>query len=166
VLRPVRPEDRDEIFAAFTPAVTRLMSPAPPEAPDDTARFLRDTQARMERGEEVVFAVRARADDRLLGCAGVHELRSALPELGIWIREDAWGRGLGFEAVKAVHGWARRAAPATAFRYPVDARNAASRRIAERLGGVVHGGPEPSRTADDRLLQILEYRIPLDPPPS
>jgi len=166
VLRPVCAEDRDEIFAAFTPAVTRLMSPAPPEVPDDTARFLRETQTRVERGEEVVLAIRARVDGSLLGCVGVHELRSGLPELGIWIREDAWGRGLGREAVCAVHGWARRAARAEAFRYPVDARNAASRRIAERLGGVVHSGPEPSRTADGRLLQILEYRIPLDPPPS
>lgn len=96
-------------------------------------------------------------DGRFLGLVGVHAARSECPELGVWMREDMHGRGYGAEAVEGVVAWAVRVLRPNGFAYPVAEQNAASRRIAERLGGrVVMRRSEPK-------YEALVYRIPASP---
>jgi len=163
-LRALRHADRDAIFAAFTADVTRFMEPGPPRTPDDSARFVAESRERMRAGRELVCAVLERGTARFLGCAGLHELDSRTPELGIWIAADAQGAGLGREAVAALVAWgSARNRPVEGFRYPVDRANAPSRRLAEALGGRVVSSVR-RRTADGRTLRLVVYRVPPTPP--
>ncbi len=38
-----------------------------------------------------------RETGRFLGCAGLHELEAARPELGVWLKKSAHGNGFGRE---------------------------------------------------------------------
>lgn len=41
-------------------------------------------------------------DEKMIGCAGVDEISSGSGELGYWLDEAYWGRGLASEAAEAV----------------------------------------------------------------
>jgi RimJ/RimL family protein N-acetyltransferase len=129
--------DADDAFACITPTLTRHMSwdPAPSQAA--FREVWTKWVAPLADGSEVVFAIRERESDRFAGLAGLHRLNEAMPELGIWIREDRHGLGYGAEAVRRVAEWATQSLDIERFVYPVAERNHASRRIAEALGGVV-----------------------------
>ena len=70
----------------------------------------------------------------------------------------AHGHGFGFEAVAALADWTVATLIIEQLVYPVDRRNAASRRIPERLGGVFEG-EYTQINASGNLLELLEYRI-------
>lgn len=160
LLRSLRMSDRDAIFDAFTPTVTRFMTPPSAKQPAETEAFLRSAIARMQAGTDLVCAVMSIADGSFLGCVGGHGLDATAPELGIWIRESAWGQGFGLEAVRGMRDWVSAAQEVEVFGYPVDARNLPSRLIAARLGGETSLETTPSPTEDGRLLRIVRYRIP------
>jgi RimJ/RimL family protein N-acetyltransferase len=137
-LRPFTPHDADDAFACITPALTRYMAwePAPSR---DAFRAVWTNWIAPLAVDEYVFVIREPAGDGFIGLVGLHRLNEDAPELGIWIREEAHGLGYGGEAVKLVADWAQHTLGVTRFVYPVAEQNQASRRIAERLGGVVAG---------------------------
>ncbi len=59
-----------------------------------------------------------------------------MPELGIWLKKEAHHNGYGLEAIDAIVNWAKTHLQYKALKYPVDKRNAASKRIPEKLNGV------------------------------
>ena len=146
--------DAEEIFAAITPAITRFMQWEPPRSPAAFAEVWRSWLAPILDGSGLHFVVRALADDRCLGLVGLHAARTVCPELGIWIREDAQGNGIGREAVASVVEWASKELNPDCFEYPVAEENVASRRVAECLGGSIIGGRSNSKYA------AVVYRIP------
>jgi RimJ/RimL family protein N-acetyltransferase len=81
------------------------------------------------------MGARHRDGHRCLGVVGLHAMQSGTPELGIWIRYDDHGKGLGRELIGAVATWASKNVPIKYFEYPVAEENVASRRIAEGYGG-------------------------------
>ena len=158
LLRAVDARDCGAIYREFNDTITRYMGVPTPRCANDTAAFIAESQDRMRRGEEIVCAIIE--SDQFAGCAGVHELNAPAPELGIWIVRGFQGAGRGREAVAALRDWTAAHCPRAPFlRYPVDRANAASRRIAERLGGTVESTCERA-TADGRRLDIVEYHIP------
>lgn len=157
VLRPFAPADAAEAFGAITPTLTRFMAWEPPASPEAFAAVWQAWLKAMDEGTEFHFVARRVRDGRFLGLVGVHAARSECPELGVWMREDMHGRGYGSEAVEGVVAWAVRVLRPNGFAYPVAEQNAASRRIAEHLGGrVVMRRSEPK-------YEALVYRIPASP---
>jgi len=146
--------DADEVFAAITPAITRFMQWEPPRSPSAFAEVWRSWLVSILDGSDLHFVVRWLADDRCLGLVGLHAARTACPEIGIWIREDAQANGIGGEAVAAVAAWASVELDPDCFAYPVAEENVASRRIAERLGGRV------VETRSNLKYASVVYRIP------
>jgi len=130
-------DDADEVFAAITPAITRFMQWEPPRSPTAFAEVWRSWLAPILDGSDLHFVVRSLVDDRCLGLVGLHAAKTARPEIGIWIREDVHGNGIGREAVAAVAAWASGELDPDCFAYPVAEENVASRRIAEGLGGSI-----------------------------
>ncbi|NJR74492.1 MAG: GNAT family N-acetyltransferase, partial [Scytonema sp. CRU_2_7] len=93
-----------------------------------------------------------------LGCAGIHELYSKNPVLGIWLKKSAHGQGYGLETIAALKNWADENLDYEYLIYDVDKANIPSRRIAEKLGGqIVREYHKTNLSA--RVLHILEYRI-------
>lgn len=161
VLRPVCINDVDSILHHFTPEITRYMVPKPAESRSEVEHYIHRSQASLISGLDLQIAVIAIDSEEFLGCCGLHK-RAAdeHPEVGIWIRTSAQGRGFGYEAVSAVLAWVKKHLAYTAAIYPVDERNTASRRLAEKLGGSVTGRYNMIN-ASGRELGMLVYRIPL-----
>ena len=160
VLRPLELADVPEIFRAFNREVTRYMAPAAPGHPDETARFVEHSRRLMERGAELCCTIREAKSGAFLGCAGLHHVGSRTPEFGIWLARTAQGRGYGTESIRALRDWGARLDP-EGYVYPVDRRNMPSRRLAERLGGVVvETRSNEKATPDGRRLETIVYRVP------
>ncbi|MCA0013380.1 GNAT family N-acetyltransferase [Mesorhizobium sp. B292B1B] len=147
-------EDAEEVFAAITPAITRFMQWESPQSPTAFAEVWRSWLEPILNGSDLHFVVRALADNRCLGLVGLHAAKTICPEIGIWIREDVHGNGTGLEAVAAVAAWASEELNPDCFAYPVAEENVASRRIAERLGGLI------VETRSNSKYASVVYRIP------
>lgn len=153
-LKPFSLRDADEAFSCITPSLTRFMTWDPPESRQQFDSIWGEWLTGAADGTEFVFAVRHRTTDQFLGLAGLHRLRTATPELGIWIREDKQGMAFGREAVQAVLEWASSVSEAAGFCYPVAEENIASRKIAESLGGEIVGHQSTPE------YQSITYQIP------
>lgn len=153
-LRPFCPADADEAFACITPALTRYLSFEPPATAADFEAVWRGWLDGIEAGTDFNFTLRQRETGGFLGLLGLHRAQQDEPEIGIWIREDAQGRGYGREAVAALARWAAQRFAPHAFTYPVAEANTASRRIAQGLGGEIVAQQQRPKYA------AVVYRIP------
>ncbi len=144
--------DADEVFRCITPAVTRFLAWDPPSL--DVYRSRCQALCRADDRTEVQFVIRRRDTQECLGLVGVERLDDPVPELGVWMKPTAHGQGFGREAVEAVVRWASGVCEGPGFIYPVAVENAASRRIAEALGG------EIIATRSGRKYDSVVYRIP------
>lgn len=91
--------------AAITPAITRFMQWEPPRSPAAFAEVWRSWLAPILDGSDLHFVARSLADGRCLGLVGLHAAKTACPEIGIWIREDVHGNGIGREPLPPLrHG--------------------------------------------------------------
>jgi RimJ/RimL family protein N-acetyltransferase len=160
ILRPVTSAFTEVIFAEFTPEITKYMLPPSPQHVSETESFIVETTEKRTRGSDLVLAILDKSSNEFLGCCGLHGRESARePELGIWLKKSAHGRGFGREAVAAVRDWAERHLIVDAFVYPVDRKNIPSRKIAESLGGVI-ARYEPVKTMSGGELDAVIYKIP------
>jgi RimJ/RimL family protein N-acetyltransferase len=153
-IKPFVADDAHDVFRSITLPISRFMAWEPPTSWPAFAPVWQSWLTAIRRGSDVHFVLRSFPELRYLGLVGLHGVRTACPELGIWIREDEHGRGYGGEAIAAVAGWASERLDVEAFEYPVAEENISSRRIAEALGGVVCG------TRSDPKYTAVLYRIP------
>jgi len=102
----------------------------PPETEAAFADVWRRWPKAIEDGSEFHFTARDKDDDRFLGVIGMHAALTDTPELGIWLRSEAHGLGLGRELIGAIIGWASASFSIRYFEYPIAEENIASRRIA------------------------------------
>ncbi|MBB3456250.1 RimJ/RimL family protein N-acetyltransferase [Rhizobium sp. BK313] len=154
VVRPFTPEDAADVLACISPEITRFMAWEPPASLADFAEVWQTWLPPIENRSDLHLVARAKSDGRCLGIIGLHDLQSGTPELGIWLRYDAHGMGLGRELIGAIAAWASENAAIEYFEYPVAEDNIASRRIAEAYGG---------RIAERRInpkYRSVVYRIP------
>ncbi len=93
-----------------------------------------------------------------LGCAGLHNTNSKIPELSIWIKKPAHGKKYGREAMQALKNWADKNLEYDYIKYPVAAQNTSSRKVAESLGGKEATKYEET-TQGGKTWQFIEYRI-------
>ncbi|WP_370325857.1 GNAT family N-acetyltransferase [Euzebya sp.] len=86
---------------------------------------------------DFVLGIWAPDGSALWGGTGFHRhggVERGVAEIGMWIRADRAGRGLGTAALRAVLGWGFDAWPWERLAWHCDERNTASRRTAEAAG--------------------------------
>lgn len=158
-LVPTSREHVGQIFREFTSEITQYMYPRPPERIEETLEFVETSRQRMKAGANLQLTILAEESGEFLGCCGLHgEGKPKTPELGIWLKRGAHGRGFGREAIAALVAWASAHLVVDHFEYPADHSNRASRKIAQSLGGTIvgekadvgHGG---------NPLDLVIYRI-------
>ncbi len=152
-LSPAGTADAAEMFPLITPALTRFLSFDPPPNEESLFAIVASWPLAMAAGTDLHLALRRRPGRELLGMAGLHGMRTMTPELGIWIGERWQGQGYGSEAIGALASWAFATLRPQGLLYPVAERNERSRRLVERLGGVVVG------QRPHRKYLALVYRI-------
>jgi [ribosomal protein S5]-alanine N-acetyltransferase len=149
----------NDIFQEFTCEITRYM--VPPSAKDitETRQFIADSKRGMKIGNNLQFAIVSKPTGEFLGCCGLHgEDKIRTPDLGIWIKKSAHGRGYGREAIHTLVRWSWHNIDLDYLMYPVDRQNRASCKIPESLGGVVIKELKVE-TPTGRVLDLLVYKI-------
>ena len=121
-----------------------------------------------QRSPETSFAIAV--DDEAVGGIGfvLHgDVERVSAEIGYWLGEPFWGRGITSAALQAVTKYAIDTHSLTrVFAVPF-AWNAASCRVLEKAGYVLEGRLRKSAIKDGKLTDQLQYAfIAADPPPS
>jgi [ribosomal protein S5]-alanine N-acetyltransferase len=159
VLEPISLEFAGDIFTNFTLEITRFMVPRPPRALSNTETFVKDCITKRSLGVELVMVILSANTREFYGCVGLHFTSSPLtPDLGISLKKNAQGFGLGKQALFGIYDWASKALEIECFFYRVDKNNLASRRLAERLGGVAFSDQIVPTQNNAQLHEII-YRI-------
>lgn len=157
-LVPISPKYREDIFAAFTEKVARYTCPQPTGDRADTDAFISASIERMSQGEELQFVALLKSTEEFIGCAGLHRIQE-MPEPGLWLKESSWRNGFGFEIISALKDWADANIEYEYLYYPVKKENVASRRIAEKLDGVLENEEFDSKNAREVEHRMVAYRI-------
>lgn len=150
VLRAPHTEDIDAIaILANNPAVATMVARMPyPYGRADAETFVRASTKR-ENGN-CVYAITEADSGRFLGCCALQARDGGkILELGYWVGEPFWGRGIATEAAHALVGMAFR----TREIEHIDARcrvtNPASRRVLQKSGFQFQG---------TEMVQVLALR--------
>ena len=131
-----------------------------PQSQEDSEAHCRTMQAKWHAREEIDYCFVRSADGVLVGKGGLHTIDWSVPkfEIGYWIRSSCAGQGYATEATDALAGMARSALGAARLEIRSDARNTASRRVAEKCGFELEGILKRSRRdASGELADACVY---------
>jgi ribosomal-protein-serine acetyltransferase len=174
LLRSYLPGDGAELHRA-TQASHQHLRPWMPWAsaettPEDSEGFVRQARARWLLGED--WAVSVWRGERLVASSGFmlrgRPLEHGTSEIGMWVRADEAGRGLGTRLLRAMVDWADAAWPFQKLTWHCDSRNLASARVAEKCGFQLEGRLRehaPATTGDYRATTLVFGLLGSDPRP-
>ena len=114
--------------------------------------------------ERPVFAIEV--DDEAVGAIGIiagEDVHRLTGEIGFWLGEQHWGRGIVTEAVRAMTDHAFRDLGLCRVHAQVYEWNPASMRVLEKAGYVREGRLRRSAIKDGRVLDTVLYAITRDP---
>ena len=107
---------------------------------------------------ETAFAIAA--DALAVGCISVNvqgDVERVSAEIGYWVGEPFWGRGIATDALVAVTRHAADTYGITRLYARTFAWNAASCRVLEKAGYVIEGRLRRSAIKDGRIVDQLQY---------
>lgn len=153
-LRPPAPQDEAEVVAICRdPEIPRWTRVPQDYTAEHYAEFLRITREGGAAGTDHPFLVHAVDDDRVLGAVGLHAIdeRDQIAEIGYWASADERGHGFITEAVGVLLEWAWRTTSWERIEIQMAVGNAASIRVAEKVGARLDGTlPNRLRLPDGR----------------
>ena len=139
-LRPSRTEDAAALLEAVTASYPELHAWMPwakdPYGQDEAEAACAAFAAAMAAETEYPVLVTLRNDGRIIGASGLIAIDWRVPkcEIGYWLRTDHTGQGYVTEAVRALARFAFDDLGCRRVEIRMDAGNARSRAVAERLG--------------------------------
>jgi len=147
LLRSWRPGDgpamTEAVEASYDHLKTYMPWAAPEQSVETSERLARQFRGRWLLAEDFVVALFSPDGSRALGGCGFHlrhgPLSLGVAEIGMWIRADAAGRGLGTHALEALVAWGFSEWPWQRLVWKCDTENHASRRCAEKAGLALEG---------------------------
>jgi RimJ/RimL family protein N-acetyltransferase len=158
LLVPISMKYRNEIFSEFSDEITIFMYPAPAKDISETEEFIKDSLKGLSNGNNLQLVILSKDSQKFFGCAGLHHIDSKTPEMGIWLKKTAHGKGYGKEAMTAVKKWADENLDYDYILYPVADKNISSRKIPESLGGKIEREYDEQGMGGNKY-HCLEYRI-------
>lgn len=176
LLRSYRPGDGPELNRATVSSYRHLRRFMPWARADTTDEHGEETARRFRAAwllGEREWVVGVWLGAKLVAGTGFHlrgrPLDEGVADVGMWVRADEAGRGLGTRVLEAMVDWADVVWPFYRLTWGCDARNVASARVAEKCGFVLEGrlredAPDhldPAHRRDTLLFGLL----PADPRP-
>ncbi len=154
LLAPDQIDAPDFTIRSYEPGDGALLSPAicesyehlrtfmewarPDYSVEEAERFCRTSRAHYLLAENFNLGIFSPAGDRVLGGTGFHLREGPLAfqnaEIGMWIRGDVAGSGLGTQALIALLRWGFTEWPWLRIAWRCDTTNLASARVAEKAG--------------------------------
>lgn len=152
---PERLEAREFIIRSYLPGDGPLLSEAvnasyehlktfmdwakPHQTVEESETLVRKFRANYLTNEDYGLGIFSPDESRLLGSSGFHPrewegLLNRSAEIGMWIRENAAGQGLGTRVLHAMLDWGFIEWPWERLAWRCDGRNVVSQRVAEKAG--------------------------------
>lgn len=156
ILKPVEDLYIDDINEFFTAEVTKYMPFNPTGDRNDVLNFVNSSKESLLKNTDLVMAV-LDLNEKFIGCCGIHNISGESIELGLWLRKDRQGMGLGTEIITSLIEFLENNFTFQYIFYPVDEENIASRRIPEKLGFSPYKKYQKNKGTSS-YLNIIEYR--------
>jgi RimJ/RimL family protein N-acetyltransferase len=159
LLRAYRADDAEDVFAAIDESRDHLRPWVSwvdnHRTVDDVRDYCIRSQASWLLRTELALAIFDSASGQYLGGTGLHDPDWELPafEIGYWLRVTAIGHGYATESTRLLTDFALSRLQARRVTLRCDARNDASRRVAERAGFILEGRRRNVSMAPDRTLR-------------
>lgn len=137
ILRPMQADDFDALFEIFTDPRVVASFGGELFTPEQMRGWLQRNLNHQTEFGYGLFSVIRKADGKLIGDCGLEEMEldgRHIAELGYDFRSDAWHQGYATEAACAVRDYAFRELGLPALVSLIRVGNAASQRVAERVG--------------------------------
>lgn len=147
-LRALTPRDAPTIATYLADQdVARMLARVPvPYSLADAESFVND------HGSELVLAIRAPADDRLVGLCGLNpDASGKRAELGYWIGRPHWGNGYATEAAQALIDYGFKTLGLERVDVSCRVVNVASRRVISKCGFTFCGAGMMLTAANGRV---------------
>jgi ribosomal-protein-alanine N-acetyltransferase len=162
-LRAFADTDADALFPhASNPNVTRFTLWDHHKTIADTLVFVRDyAQLRYREGTTEPYAITMFPDPSPIGSCGCFwaSMANRTMELGYWVAEPFWGKGIAVEASRAVVGLAFRDYEPERMQARVIAGNVASLRVLDKLGFRYEGTLRSSLLRRGKFEDVLIYSL-------
>ncbi|SDJ83705.1 GNAT family N-acetyltransferase [Chryseobacterium jejuense] len=155
-LQPVEDSYIDNILEHFTNEVTRYMPFNPQGNRKDIISFVNESKRTLLQNTDLVM-VALDSNRDFIGCCGIHNITEESIELGLWLKKNSQGKGLGTEIIAALIEFLENNFTFKYILYPVDEENIASRKIPEKLG-FIQVKKYTKYKSPSINLTILEYR--------
>lgn len=154
VLRRPRADDLDAFYAIMSnPQAMRYWSTLPHASIETTRPWLAQMIERTANGgEDFVIEL----DGRVIGDVGA----GRLPEFGLMVDPEFWGRGIATEAAAAFIAYVFDARPIAELTADVDPRNEASLKVLNKLGFHVTGTAENTVLLGDEWCHSVYLALP------
>lgn len=135
LLRKPRLSDAEAILEEYArdPLATRYLLFRPHESLEETSAFLQARLAKWGAGEELVWAITVKPEDRVVGMIACR-FNGHRADIGYVLAQRLWGRGYMAEAVRSVVNWALGQEGIYRVWAVCDTGNAASARVMEKAG--------------------------------
>ncbi|MBN8571726.1 MAG: GNAT family N-acetyltransferase [Ignavibacteria bacterium] len=158
VLVPLSIKYKYDVFLEFNTTISQYMFPKPADEISETEEFINSKIPGMKEGNDMQMVMTLKETGEFIGLAGLHEVKSKTPILGLWVKKSAHGNGYGREAITIMYHWAKGYTNPDYFKYSVDKDNIPSIKIPESLGGKV-GETKTMKSLAGNTLNLLEYWI-------
>jgi len=141
ILRAIRREDAEALFATFGDPVAMEFYGSPPHARlDDTHAWIDRVFARYQGGEGLRWGVTLKGgDDTLIGSCSLHRFGPGRAETGYDLNRTYWGQGIMTEAMRAVLSYVFDVLELHRVEAVIDIANAGSKALLLKLGFTYEG---------------------------
>lgn len=163
MLVPLSERFREDIFAATTPAVTRFMTWDSPTDISVTDTFIKKAKESIEKGEQYGFVILDIDSEEFIGWCNAfkRDVSEDKHEIGIWLKESAWGKGYAKDVLQTFFTFLRDETPIKEVYYRMQVDNIASKRVCESLGGIRVGMIDLQHQVTKKNLPSIQYIITL-----
>lgn len=155
-LQPVDDFYINDILEHFTKEVTRYMPFNPEGNRNDIVNFVNESKINLSQNTDLVL-VALDSNGDFTGCCGIHNITTESIELGLWLKKDSQGKGLGTEIITALIKFLENNFTFEYILYPVDEENIASKKIPEKLGFIPAKKYTKYKNSTTNL-NLVEYR--------
>jgi RimJ/RimL family protein N-acetyltransferase len=165
VLRGYRPTDAEAVSEAIHESRTSLARWVPdigrPRSLAEVEHALAGLAHDQDQRPRLVFGVWERSSGRFLGEVGLYDFDpgEGRAEVGYWIRCTARQQGYATEALRVLVEYAKGGLGLQRFEAHIASENAASRRVAERLGLRIAGRRAAAPRWDGQAAEVLVYAL-------
>lgn len=131
-IRPYSDRYLNDYYQEFTEEITHYQYPDPFGSKEDARKLVHEFCSYMEQGEMLELVILSK-ENEFLGSVEVMGLEEEHPELGIWLKKSAHGKGYAFEALKSLIEFLDKTYHKESYAYEADIRNEASTHLVEKF---------------------------------